>query len=109
MGKVMRCSTSSGPSAGAIELICTCTGVVSGKASMSSWPSATTPTAAAATAAMITSTRCLSEKSIVWLRKSKIHRKYKLHREDAKDAKRKRELLEAIDDAADAIFDQGDV
>ena len=32
---VMRCSTSSGPRAGATVFICTCTGVVSGKASMS--------------------------------------------------------------------------
>ena len=34
-GKVICCSTSSGPSAGATVLICTWTGVVSGKASMS--------------------------------------------------------------------------
>ena len=34
MGRVMSCSISSGERAGATVLTCTCTGVVSGKASM---------------------------------------------------------------------------
>ena len=39
IGNVICCSTSSGPSAGATVLICTCTGVVSGKASISRYRS----------------------------------------------------------------------
>ena len=37
MGKVMRCSVSSGEKPGAAELICTCTLVMSGTASMGSF------------------------------------------------------------------------
>src|SRR5437588_3074881 len=63
-GKVTFCSTSSGPRPGTTVLTCTCTGVVSGKASTSSWLTATPPTAASTTAARITAKRCRSEKSM---------------------------------------------
>src|SRR5262245_59945288 len=66
-GKVMRCSTSSGARAGAVVLICTCTGVVSGKASTSSRRSDSTPTTASASTPTTTRTRCRSEKSITQL------------------------------------------
>src|SRR6266849_3484262 len=64
MGKVICCSISSELSDGAVVLIWTWTGVVSGKASMSRWASAKTPAAALAATARITQKRCRSEKSI---------------------------------------------
>ena len=70
IGKVICRSTSSGPSAGAMVLICTCTGVVSGKASMSRCWSETAPATAAATTPMTTSSRLRSEKSMIRLRMS---------------------------------------
>src|SRR5256885_1851842 len=64
-GNVIRCSTSSGPREGATVLICTCTGVVSGNASISSFPSETTPTTARNPVTRTTSNRCRNEKSMI--------------------------------------------
>src|SRR5262245_31932224 len=64
IGNVICCSISSGLRAGAIVLICTCTGVVSGNASTSRWRSDTTPTATAASASSTTSNRCRNETSM---------------------------------------------
>src|SRR5262249_2417635 len=65
MGKVICCSTSSGPRAGALVLICTWTGVVSGKASRSRWRMEKTPPTAKASATPRTRRRCRSEKSMI--------------------------------------------
>ena len=67
IGKVMRCSTSSGPKAGAAVLICTCTGVVSGKASISRYPSEIVPAMARANTPRITNARCRNDNSMMWL------------------------------------------
>ena len=66
-GKVICRSISSGESDGATVLICTWTGVVSGKASMSKWPSENAPRPANTSATATTSTRCRSEKSMIQL------------------------------------------
>ncbi len=68
MGNVICRSTSSGPSAGATVLICTCTGVVSGKASTSNRRRASTPAIAAASTTAITSKRFRREKSMIRFR-----------------------------------------
>src|SRR5262249_56955742 len=66
-GKVICFSISSGPRAGATVLICTCTGVVSGKASMLRRRSDNAPTTTKTTVPRITRKRCRREMSMIQL------------------------------------------
>ena len=65
MGNVICRSTSSGESDGAVVLICTITGVVSGKASMSMYCSDHAPAAITTATATRTTIRFRSEKSMI--------------------------------------------
>jgi hypothetical protein len=66
-GQVICRSTSSGPRPGAMVLTCTCTGVVSGKASMVSCDTDQRPSAANASAAATTTKRWCSDQVMMAL------------------------------------------
>ena len=63
-GKVMNCSTSSGPRPGPSVSTCTWTLVTSGTASIGSWPSDRTPSATRSTTSTRTSSRLSSDQAI---------------------------------------------